>query len=84
MSQADNIYGFTPAEVQYQLTHPDETKGPIIMAAVGTFSALATISVMLRIWVRKANKNPFQADDYTIFIALVGIKRVNWISGRPY
>lgn len=77
MSQADNIYGFTPAEVQYQLTHPDETKGPIIMAVVGTFSALATISVILRIWVRAANKNPFQADDYTLFIAFVGITMVN-------
>lgn len=76
MSQATNKYGFTPAEVEYQLTHPDETKGPMIMAVVGTFSALATISVVLRILVRRLNKNGFQGDDYTLFTAFVRIASV--------
>lgn len=68
-------YSFTPAEVQYQLAHRDETKGPMILGVSGTFATLAAISVMLRIWVRRLNRNGFQADDYTIFIALVGIGR---------
>lgn len=41
------------------------------MAANGVFSALATVSVLLRIWVRWRKKNEFKADDYTIFIALI-------------
>lgn len=72
MSAANN-YGFTDAEVQYQLSHRDETRGPAIMAAVGAFSALATISVLLRIWARQRSKSGLKADDYTIFAALVGI-----------
>lgn len=80
MSAADK---FTPAEVQYQRSHAGETKGPIIMAVVGTFSALATISVVLRIWVRLLKKNSFQADDYTLFIAFVSIKWVVHIIGCP-
>lgn len=65
------VLGLSPAEVQYELAHLDETKEPSIMAAVGTVSALATISVLLRVWVRRRKKNRFMADDYAIFVALV-------------
>lgn len=67
--------GFTPAEIQYQLSHLDETKVPIIMGAVGAFTTLATIAVFLRILVRRLKKNKYQADDYTLFIAFVSIYR---------
>lgn len=74
--------GLSPAEIEYELAHLDETKEPSIMAAVGTVSALATISVLLRIWVRRRKKNKFLADDHAIFVALVSFCRgkfVHWI-----
>lgn len=67
--------GFTPAEIEYQLTHANETNGPKYMAAIGTLSALATISIGLRIWVRIINRNELKSDDYTIFLAFVRIYR---------
>jgi len=36
-----------------------------------TFSLLAIATVSLRFWIRKLKKLPLQADDYTVFIALV-------------
>lgn len=66
-------YHLTPAEIQYELAHLGETKAPSIIAAIGSFSALATIAILLRILVRWRNKNGFKADDYTIFVAFVGI-----------
>lgn len=68
-----NKYGFTPEQVDYQLAHRDETRAPIIMAAVGTLTALATLSVFLRMGVRWRTKNGFKADDHLIFLACVGI-----------
>ena len=66
-------YHLSPEEVQYELTHLDETKRPAIMAAMGSFSTLATITILLRILVRWHKKNGFKADDYTIFGAFVCI-----------
>lgn len=66
-------YNFTSAEREYQLSHRNETRASMIQGVIGTFTALATISVLMRVWVRKLNKDRFEADDYTIFIALVGI-----------
>lgn len=64
-------YHLTPAEVQYELAHLGETKAPSIMAAMGSFSTLATIAILLRILVRWRNKSGFKADDYTIFVAFI-------------
>lgn len=68
-------YHLTPAEVQYELAHLGETKAPSIMAAMGSFSTLATIAILLRILVRWRNKSGFKADDYTIFVAFVSIRQ---------
>lgn len=73
-----NPYGLTPDQVDYELAHRDETRAPTIMAAVGIFTALATLSVFLRIWVRSRNKQGFKADDHTIFVACVGIYRAGF------
>ena len=67
------MFGLTPADVQFQLAHLHETERPLIMGAVGSLATLATIAVLLRIFVRWRNKTGFKADDYAIFVALVGI-----------
>lgn len=77
-----NKYGFAPDQVDYQLARRDETRASTIMAAVGTFTALATLSVFLRIGVRWRNKNGFKADDHTIFVACVGTVRQSSIAGH--
>lgn len=64
-------FGLSSEEVQYELTHLNETKRPSILAAVGSCSALATISILLRVFVRWRNKNEFKADDYSVFIAFI-------------
>lgn len=70
-------FGLSSEEVQYELTHLNETKRPSILAAVGSCSALATISILLRVFVRWRNKNEFKADDYSVFIAFVSNRSGN-------
>lgn len=67
-------FGLSLEEAQYELAHLDESKRPTILAALGSCSALATLSIMLRIFVRWRNKNEFKTDDYTVFIAFVRIE----------
>ena len=67
---ADGL-GLSPAEVNYQLSHLQETKGPAIHAGVAVLSVLATIAVFLRFLVRWRTKAGCRADDYTVFAACV-------------
>ena len=45
---------------------------PLIYGLGITFSIVATVSVVLRFQARRIKRLPFEADDWTILIALVG------------
>ena len=66
-------FNLSPAEIQHELSHPGQSKESSILAAIGTCSALATIAILMRIWVRRSSKNRFMADDYNILVAFVSI-----------
>lgn len=66
-------FNLSPAEIQYELSHAGQSRESTVLAAVGTCSTLATMAILLRIWVRRSNQNRFMADDYNIFVAFVSI-----------
>ena len=58
----------------YQLAHLHENRGPHVLITFAVLSALATISVGLRILVRWRTRSKIEADDHTIFLTLVCIQ----------
>lgn len=62
---------FSDADIAYQKAHINETRAPSIVAAVAVLSALSTIAIVLRVFVRWHMKSGFKTDDYTIFSAWV-------------
>lgn len=69
---------FFPDDVKedevYQLAHIHENRGPHVLIACAVLSALATISVGLRVLVRWRTRSKIEADDHTIFLTLVSIR----------
>lgn len=64
----------TPAEIQYEFEHIGQNRAPNIIAAYATCLSLAFIAVVLRLIARKTSRASLQADDLTIFLALVRIR----------
>lgn len=58
--------------IPYQKTHLKESKVTEVIAACAVLSALSSIAILLRVLVRLRTNNGFKADDYTIFVTLVG------------
>ena len=59
------------AEVDYQKSHPNETStGGLADLLIVGFVVCET-GVLLRVWTRKLQKVPLQADDYTLLVAAV-------------
>ena len=49
----------------------DHNKGPEVLAVFGTGTALASIAVILRLWVRARILRKIGADDWIMAISLV-------------
>ena len=58
-------------EVQYERENIRQDQLPRIVASYATCLSLAYIAVVLRFIARRISRAPLQADDLTIFIALV-------------
>ena len=64
--------GFTVADIQHQLTHWDENRGPLVIIVTTILVACASVAVILRLTTRKVIvKLAWQVDDYAILGALV-------------
>lgn len=77
---------FFPDDVKedevYQLAHIHENRGPHVLIACAVLSALATISVGLRILVRWRTRSRIEADDHTIFLTLVSVHLAECLYGQ--
>lgn len=61
----------TDEEINYQLSHTNDSKIPSIIATLSILSVLATISVFLRFLVRWHTTAGYKMDDWTILVAFV-------------
>ena len=68
---ASEMAELSPTEIQYELEHIGQDRAPNIIVTYATCLSLACIAVVLRFVARRTSRAPFQADDLTIFIALV-------------
>ena len=59
------------AALQYQITHPNENRGPELIAVDVILWVLAAIAVFLRIKARRLARVRTEPDDYLIVICLV-------------
>ena len=59
-------------EIEYQKLHYHDDKAPAIYAGSTLLIASATIVVVLRLVARRMSSASWQADDFSIVIALVG------------
>ena len=71
--------GITPAEIDSELFHLNDDKGPFVIAITTFFSACAVVAVVLRLITRKLIVNiPWQFDDYAIIAALASNEPVKF------
>lgn len=62
----------TPEDVQFQIAHWDDDKGPLVTTITTIFMVFAMIAVVLRLVTRKVIiKISWQVDDYAIIVAMV-------------
>ena len=61
----------TPENLQYQLTHKDEDRGPLIKTVSIVLIVIATVLVILRFLARWIRRLKLQIDDYFMIPALV-------------
>ena len=63
--------GIPPAEIESELLHWNDDKGPFVIAITTIFSACAVAAVILRLITRKlVVKIHWQIDDYAMTVAL--------------
>ncbi len=77
---------FTPEDIAYQLSHPEENDGPRIIAISIMLMVVCTVVVILRFVARKVRKLPWKIDDYMTIPALVSIftqavMKCLWLTG---
>lgn len=63
----------SPEQVAYQTAHIHEDKRPNIRAAISSLTALSTLAIFLRVYVRCSTRAGLHADDYTILAAGVSV-----------
>ena len=61
----------SPADLQYQKDHFNDTQAPSVLVACAISFALAGIAVVLRVLSRRVINAALGKDDYMIFAALV-------------
>ncbi|KAF6240945.1 hypothetical protein HO173_000738 [Letharia columbiana] len=61
----------SPTEIQYELEHIHQDRAPDIIASYAICLSLACIAVVLRFVARRTSRASLQADDLTVFIALL-------------
>lgn len=67
--------GITAADIESELLHWNENKGPVVITTLTIFYACAVAAVFLRLITRKlVVKIPWQIDDYAITVALASNK----------
>ena len=69
----------SPEQVAYQTAHIHEDKRINILAAVSILSALSTLAILLRIYVRRKTRAGFHADDHLIFAAGVSVNQALFV-----
>lgn len=62
--------------IPYQRAHLGDTRGPLTITTCAVLSVLSTLAISLKVLVRRQTKAKFEADDYTIFVTLVGIENL--------
>ena len=65
----------TPEDIAYQLKHASDDRRVVLFVSTALMNAVATVAVVLRLVARRINRTKLLADDYTIFAALVGLRR---------
>ena len=60
-----------PEEIAYQKANASDFNADGLSAFCISGVIIVTAAVMLRIWSRKLQKIPLQADDYTLVVSLV-------------
>lgn len=68
--------GPTPADIQYQKDHINDTRAPAVLTACIICFTLAVIAVFLRVLSRRMAAASLGKDDYMIFAALVSFDRL--------
>ena len=63
--------GPTPADIEHQLLHATDNRGPLVVGLSIALSALATVFVALRFWARSLKASKLAIDDYTIIVSMV-------------
>ena len=60
-----------PQEIDFELAHWDDNRGPLVIIVTTVFVAFAMMAVVLRLITRKAIiKISWQVDDYAIIVAM--------------
>ena len=59
-------------EIEYELAHASDNRGPSLIAAYTTCLSLAYIAVFLRFLSRRTSRNALKADDWMLVVGLVG------------
>ena len=60
-----------PQEIEYELVHASDNRGPTLIAAYATCLSLAYIAVLLRFISRRKSQNPLMADEWMLVAGLV-------------
>jgi len=74
--------GPTPADIQYQKDHINDTNAPAVLTACIICFTLAVIAVFLRVLSRRMAAASLGKDDYMIFTALVSVHLLANHGGR--
>ena len=58
-------------EIEYEMAHASDNRGPTLNAAYGVCISIAIIAVILRFISRRTSKNALRADDWMVVVGLV-------------
>ena len=74
----------TQAEIQYEMQHVQDNRGPQLVAALAVNFTLAAIAVLLRLGSRYISRSRLLADDCTCIAAMVRMMRfISTFSDHP-
>jgi len=60
-----------PAEIEYELAHINQNRGPDMIVSSVICIALASVAVFLRFFARRLSRTQLWFDDYMMVLALV-------------